>query len=82
MTDSRTAKPDLEAIRSQHIARMRENALRIQEFTGYILTRIDAGHPETVELTAAEIVSAGQRIMTDCATIQGLDILGEDGRQA
>jgi ribosomal protein L19 len=62
-------------VRSQHVARMREEALRIQEFAGYVIARIDKGRADSVGPYAADIVSAGQRLMTGHATIEGLDVL-------
>jgi hypothetical protein len=69
---------DLASLRDQHAQQARENALRIQEFAGYIVGRIDAGRADAIGMYAADIVSAGQRIMTEHATIQGLDILATE----
>jgi hypothetical protein len=62
-------------VRSRHVSNMREEALRIQEFAGHVIARIDAGRADSVGPYAADIVASGQRLMTGHATIQGLDIL-------
>lgn len=70
------APPPAEAlalIRGQRVASMREDALRIQEFVGYVIARIDKGRADSVGVYTADIVAAAQRIMAAHATIEGLD---------
>jgi hypothetical protein len=69
--------PDRTAIRNQHAGQIREDALRIQEFTGYLIARVARGRPDAVGEYAADIVAAGQRIMVSHATIVCIDALAK-----
>jgi ribosomal protein L19 len=77
-----SANPDLARLRGQHAARIRVEAEQIQEFAGYILARLDKDGADSVGVYAAGIVGAGQRIMTAHATIEGIDVLAENGSHA
>lgn len=70
----------LSELRAQHAKQIREEAERVREFAGYVISRVESGHADTIGLYAADITASGQRMMTSCATIQGLDVLAEEVR--
>lgn len=60
-------------LRDRHVKALRENAERIREHVGYVLARIDGGHPESAGLYAQDIAAAAERMRLAVAAIETLD---------
>jgi hypothetical protein len=60
-------------LRDRNANALRENAERIREHVGYVLARIDGGHPEATGLYAQDIAASAERMRLAVAAIETLD---------
>lgn len=59
-------------LRRRHEDKIRQNAEHIQEYIGYVLTRLDAGNVTSVTHHAVGIASDAQEIVTRLAALEAI----------
>ena len=62
----------LGSLTKRHEDKIRENAERIREHTGYVLQRIDAGRADSVSLYARDIATSAQEIVSRVAALEAI----------
>lgn len=62
----------LRNLRDRHERKIREAAEGIQEYIGYVLTRLDSGHPESVDYYAAGIAAEAHDIVRRLAALEAM----------